>query len=62
MNVHPAMPPASGPNASKVRFYSEVAMGFELLALFYALREAEQREMIAKVRELATAAANGGAS
>jgi hypothetical protein len=61
MNVKlplPAMPDPSGPNPQKVRFFTEVAAAYEVLALFYALTPEEQAEFNAMVRGFAAAVGN----
>ena len=40
----PALPPATGPNPAKEKFFSEAAGAFELMALWYGMSVEEQTE------------------
>lgn len=44
------LPPASGPNPGRVRFFQDMAMAMQLLGLYYSLSEESQREMMEGVR------------
>jgi len=49
----PALPPATGPNPAKAKFFEEAAGAFELMALWYAMTEEEQVEFKALVTSYA---------
>ena len=53
MVVTPALPPATGPNASKAKFFAEAAAVFEVMALFHQLTEEEQTEFRTYISGLA---------
>jgi hypothetical protein len=40
----PALPPATGPNPAKAKFFEEAAGAFELMALWYGMSVEEQTE------------------
>ena len=39
----PALPPPTGPNAQKARFFDEIASAFEFLALYNVLSAEDQK-------------------
>lgn len=56
--IPPALPPPQGPQANKAKFFAEAAAAFEIMALFYALNEAEQTELREFIAGLAATVAN----
>lgn len=44
------LPPPTGPNPGRVRFFQDFAMAVQVLALYYSLSEDSQREMMEGIR------------
>jgi len=44
--------PQSGPNEQKTRFFNEIAMAFQFLAIYYTLAEKDQLELMQYITKL----------
>ena len=56
--IPPRLPPATGANAQKARFFLDVASAFEFLALYFSIPATRQAEVIQHMQSLTAEQSN----